>query len=89
MATKFGKWLGRNVRGMLKVTKTSAVRTILSESGLSLTALKDTAKTNAVVHETTAAERKAESQRLKIEAKALKAKADALNHAIAELDSAE
>jgi hypothetical protein len=88
-ATRLGKWAGRTARKTLKVVSTGALRSVLAESGLSLTTLKDVAKTKAVEHAQKAADKITASQKLAIEGKSLKAKADALNHALDELDSAE
>jgi len=89
MATKLGKWLGRSVRKSLKVVSPHAVRTILQESGTSLTALKEVAKSNAVIKEADATDKQTKAQKLAVEAKALFEDSTTIKNALAELDSAD
>jgi pyrrolidone-carboxylate peptidase len=86
---KLGKWLGRNVRKTLKVVSPHAVRTILQESGTSLTALKEVAKNNAVAKEADATDKQTKAQKLAVEAKALFDSSSTIKHALEELDSAD
>jgi hypothetical protein len=89
MATKLGKWLGRNVRKTLKVVSPHAVRTVLAESGTSLSALKDVAKTNAVAKEVDATDRQTKADKLAVEARALFESSNTIKDALDELDSAD
>lgn len=89
MATKFGKWLGRNVRKSLRVVSPYAVRTILQESGTSLTALKEVAKGNAILKEADATDKQTKAQKLAVEAGALFESSTAIKDALDELDSAD
>jgi len=82
---KFGRWLRRS----LKVVSPSAIRIVLQESNTSLTALKEVAKTNAVVKESEATDKKLKADKLSVESKALFTASKDINDALAELDSAD
>lgn len=86
---KLGKWLGKKVRKSLKVVSPSAIRTVLQESGTSLSALKEVAKANAIAKEADATERKSKADKLAVEAHHLFKASKDIHNALDELDSAD
>ena len=85
MATKFGKWFRRTAR----LVTVNAVNTVLVQSGTSLTALKEVAKTKANDMQVESADKQLKADALLAQVNILTKNSGEITEALEELGAAE